>query len=120
MAVLNALLGLAVLLPALTNSFAVVVVSGLLFGGVFLSIVASSTALVRHNLPPGAWATGISAFTIVFAAGQIVGPTLVGWIADGAGGLERGLLVSAMALWVGAVVAWCQRPLASAAHNAPP
>ena len=111
MARLNALLGLAVLLPAVTQSFAVVVASGLLFGGVFLSIVASSTALVRHNLPPSAWATGISAFTVVFAAGQIVGPTLVGWIADGAGGLERGLLVSALALWLGAALAWRQRPL---------
>jgi predicted MFS family arabinose efflux permease len=113
MARLNALLGLAIVLPALTHSFAVVVVSGLLFGGVFLSIVASSTALVRHNLPPSAWATGISAFTVVFAAGQIVGPTLVGWIADGAGGLERGLLVSALALWLGAALAWRQRPLAT-------
>ena len=111
MARLNGLLGLAVLLPAVTQSFAVVVLSGLLFGGVFLSIVASSTALVRHNLPPSAWATGISAFTVVFAAGQIVGPTLVGWIADGAGGLERGLLVSALALWLGAALAWRQRPL---------
>ena len=44
MARLNGLLGLAVLLPAVTQSFAVVVLSGLLFGGVFLSIVASSTA----------------------------------------------------------------------------
>ena len=111
MARLNALLGLAIVLPALTHNFAVVVVSGLLFGGVFLSIVASSTALVRHNLPPSAWANGISAFTVVFAAGQIVGPTLVGWIADGAGGLERGLLVSALALWLGAALAWRQRAL---------
>ena len=112
MARLNALLGVAVVLPALTHSFGVVVFSGLLFGGVFLSIVASSTALVRHNLPPAAWATGISAFTIVFAAGQIVGPTLVGWIADGAGGLERGLLVSAISLC--ALLAWRQKPLAFA------
>jgi len=111
MARLNALLGLAVILPALTQSFSLIVVSGLLFGGVFLSIVASSTALVRHNLAPSAWAAGISAFTVVFAAGQIVGPTLVGWIADGAGGLQRGLLVSALALWLGAVLAWRQRPL---------
>jgi len=100
-----------VILPPLTQSFSLIVVSGLLFGGVFLSVVASSTALVRHNLPPSAWAAGISAFTVVFAAGQIVGPTLVGWIADGAGGLQRGLLVSALALWLGAVLAWRQRPL---------
>jgi hypothetical protein len=78
---------------------------------VFLSVVASTTALVRHNLPQGAWATGISAFTVVFAAGQIVGPTIVGLIADGPGGLSRGLVFSAGALWVGAALAWRQRPL---------
>lgn len=111
LALLNALLGVATVLPALTSAWPVVLASGLLFGGVFLSVVASTTALVRHNLPQARWASGISAFTIVFAAGQIVGPTMVGWIADGSGGLARGLVVSAGALWVGALVAWRQRPL---------
>lgn len=108
---LNALLGVATILPAVTGAWPVVLASGLLFGGVFLSVVASTTALVRHNLPQALWASGISAFTIVFAAGQIVGPTVVGWIADGPGGLARGLVFSACALWVGALVAWWQRPL---------
>jgi predicted MFS family arabinose efflux permease len=108
---LNALLGLATLLPALTSAWPVVLLSGLMFGGVFLSVVASTTALVRHNLPPEQWATGISAFTIVFAAGQIVGPTMVGWIADGPGGLARGLVYSAGALWLGAAVALRQKAL---------
>ena len=108
---LNALLGVATILPAITGAWPVVLGSGLLFGGVFLSVVASTTALVRHNLPQALWASGISAFTIVFAAGQIVGPTVVGWIADGPGGLARGLVFSACALWVGALVAWRQRPL---------
>ena len=116
MALLNGLLGVAIVLPALTQNFVLLLISGALFGGVFLSIVASTTALVRHNLPQSAWAKGISAFTIVFAAGQIVGPTMVGWIADGEGGLERGLLVSALALWLGSALAWRQKPLASRAH----
>lgn len=111
LAILNTLLGVATILPALTSSWGVVLASGLLFGGVFLSVVASTTALVRHNLPAEQWAAGISAFTIVFAAGQIVGPTIVGWIADGPGGLSRGLVFSALALWLGAVLAWRQRPL---------
>jgi predicted MFS family arabinose efflux permease len=111
MALLNGLLGLATVLPALTQSWPVVLVSGLLFGGVFLSVVASTTALVRHNLPPSAWAAGISAFTTVFAAGQIVGPTVVGWIADGPGGLARGLIFSAVALWLGALLALRQKAL---------
>ena len=108
---LNALLGLAAIVPALTTAWPLVLASGLLFGGVFLSVVASTTALVRHNLPPAQWATGISAFTIVFAAGQIVGPTVVGFIADGPGGLARGLVFSALALWVGAALALRQRAL---------
>ncbi|WOP15559.1 YbfB/YjiJ family MFS transporter [Ottowia sp. SB7-C50] len=112
LALLNALLGVATLVPALTGAWPLVLASGLLFGAVFLSVVASTTAFVRHNLPPVQWAAGISAFTIVFAAGQIVGPTVVGWIADGPGGLARGLLYSAAALWLGALLAWRQRPLA--------
>jgi len=111
LALLNALLGVATLLPALTSAWPVILASGILFGAVFLSIVASTTALVRHNLPQPAWGAGISAFTIVFAAGQIVGPTVVGWIADGPGGLARGLVFSALALWVGAGLAWRQKAL---------
>lgn len=111
LAILNALLGVATVLPAVTQSWPIVLASGLLFGGVFLSVVASTTALVRHNLPQTAWAAGISAFTTVFAAGQIVGPTVVGWIADGPGGLGRGLVVSALALWLGAALAWRQKAL---------
>ena len=33
----------------------------------FLSVVASSSALVRHNRPPAAWSSGIGVFTTVFA-----------------------------------------------------
>jgi predicted MFS family arabinose efflux permease len=111
LATLNALLGLATIVPALTQWWPLVLASGLVFGAVFLSVVASTTALVRHNLPPSAWAAGISAFTTVFAAGQIVGPTVVGWIADGPGGLARGLIFSAIALWLGALLALRQRAL---------
>ncbi|MFM2066223.1 MAG: hypothetical protein RLZZ584_1132, partial [Pseudomonadota bacterium] len=88
--------------------------SGLLFGAVFLSVVASTTALVRHNLPVAAWPAGITAFTAVFAAGQIVGPSLVGWVADGGGGLRGGLALSAGALALGAVFATRQRALPGA------
>lgn len=111
MALLNGLLVIATLLPVLSAHPVAVFVSGGLFGGVFLSVVASTTALVRHNLPPTAWPSGIAAFTVVFAAGQIVGPSLVGWLADGAGGLRSGLAVSAAVLAVGAVLAWRQKAL---------
>ena len=111
LAILNALLSVATLIPALTSAWPAMLLSGVLFGAVFLSVVASTTAMVKHNLPAAQWASGISAFTVVFAVGQIVGPTVVGWIADGPGGLQRGLVFSAAALLLGALVAWQQRPL---------
>ncbi len=123
LATLNALLGVATILPALTNVWPVVLLSGIVFGGVFLSVVASTTALVRHNLPASDWVKGISAFTTVFAVGQIIGPVVVGWIADassgpsvatnasGLQGLQRGLVFSAIALWLGAIFASRQRAL---------
>ncbi|MCU0940943.1 MAG: YbfB/YjiJ family MFS transporter [Hydrogenophaga sp.] len=108
---LNGWLALAAVLPVVGQGLPLAIVSGLLFGGVFLSVVASTTAFVRHNLPPAQWAQGISAFTICFAIGHIVGPVVVGFISDGAGGLARGLVFSAAALALGAVLAWRQRPL---------
>jgi len=111
LALLNALLALATLLPVVSVLPVVVFASGLLFGAVFLSLVASTTALVRHNLAPSHWPSGIAAFTIVFAAGQIVGPSAVGFIADHFGGLRAGFAFSAAVLALAAIVAWRQRPM---------
>jgi predicted MFS family arabinose efflux permease len=111
LALLNALLALATLLPVLSPHVLAVFGSGALFGAVFLSVVASTTALVRHNLPAAAWSRGITGFTIVFAVGQIIGPSVVGRIADGPGGLARGLAISAGLLALGALLAVGQRPL---------
>ncbi len=116
LAILTALCGLATLLPAILPpgpiGLAGVFISGLLFGGVFLSVVASTTMLVRHNLPVQAWPAGIAAFTTLFAIGQVVGPAMVGWIADNAGGLRAGLLLSASVLLLGALIASRQQSFA--------
>ena len=111
LAILNTVLCVACVLPALTSAAIAVFVSGIVFGAVFLSVVASTTALVRHNVAQESWSAGISAFTGVFAFGQIVGPTAVGWIADTPGGLERGLIVSAIALLIAAALASRQKAL---------
>jgi predicted MFS family arabinose efflux permease len=111
LALLNGLLGLATLIPAVTAHLGALLLSGILFGGVFLSVVASTTAWVRHNLVPAQWTQGITVFTVVFAVGQVVGPTAVGWIADSSGGLVAGLLASACVLWAGSALALWQKPL---------
>jgi len=60
--------------------------------------------------PAAKGAAGISAFTIMFAFGQIVGPMAIGFVSDGAG-LARGLVYSAILLAAGSVLAVLQKPL---------
>ena len=110
LAILNGLLAAATLIPAMLVHPLAAFISGTLFGATFLSAVASTTAFVRHNLPANQWPTGINAFTIVFALGQIVGPVVIGRVSDSAG-LTRGLVYSALVLAAGAVLAGCQKPL---------
>ncbi len=113
LAALSALLALATAIPVLFSGPVWAFISGALFGACFLSVVASTTAWVRHNLPAAQWASGISAFTAVFAAGQVIGPGGVGWLADGPAGLSGGLGLSAVCLLLGAALAWQQRALSS-------
>ncbi len=95
-------------LPLLGTSPPVLLLSGTLFGGSFLAVVAFTTLITRRTLPEHAWARGIAAFTVLFAAGQVAGPLLTGLLADRAGGLRLGLGVSAGVLLLGAVLAWGQ------------
>ena len=122
LAILNTLLGIASLIPALIAIYDIplsnlillsIFGSGVLFGAVFLSAVASTTAFVKHNMPSSDWVGGITAFTSIFAAGQIIGPTIAGWISDGQGGLARGLLFSGLALLLGGLIATRQKSLLS-------
>jgi MFS family permease len=120
LAILNTLLGCASLIPAVIAMqglelnkvvLGFIFLSGIIFGAVFLSAVASTTAFVKHNLPANEWVAGITAFTSIFAIGQVLGPTVVGWISDGQGGLEFGLLLSSIALLVGGAIATLQKSL---------
>jgi predicted MFS family arabinose efflux permease len=95
-------------LPLVSSQFVLMLVSAVLFGGSFLSVVASTTALARRNLPSSAWSAGIALFTVVFAAGQSFGPLISGVLSDGVGGLRTGLAWSAGVLAFGAVIAFAQ------------
>lgn len=111
LSLLSALLAVAALLPTLAANAALAMLSGLLFGCVFLALVSSTTALVRHNLPMPDWTLGIGLFTTVFALGQIIGPVVSGWLSDGAGQLTPGFWFSSAALALGFVLARFQRAL---------
>ncbi|WP_041230878.1 YbfB/YjiJ family MFS transporter [Deinococcus peraridilitoris] len=109
LAMLMFTLSLGAALPVVWSSTLASLFSAVLFGGTFLSVVAATTALVRHHLPPHDWSAGIAAFTVVFAVFQMVGPVLAGWAADLSGGLSVGLGSSAALLLLGAVIALGQQ-----------
>jgi predicted MFS family arabinose efflux permease len=97
-------------LPLVSSALPVMLVSAVCFGGSFLSVVAATTALARRYLPSSAWSAGIALFTVIFAAGQSLGPLVSGILSDGAGGLRAGLGWSAAVLALGAVIALVQAP----------
>lgn len=53
----------------------------------------------------------------MFAAGQIAGPLLAGWMADLTGSLAPGLAVSAISLVAGVLLALTQREVIAEEEN---
>ncbi|PZA06855.1 YbfB/YjiJ family MFS transporter [Meiothermus sp. PNK-Is4] len=96
-------------LPLLSRAFLPMLGSALLFGS-FLSVVTAITALLRRALPPAQWGYGIAVFTVIFAAGQSLGPWLAGLLTDALGGLQAGFAASVGVLVLGGLVARLQRP----------
>ncbi len=108
-AVVLAVVAAGALLPLAFDGTAAALASAVLFGGSFLMAPAATTALARRFLPRHAWSAGIAAFTVVFAAGQCLGPVASGIVSDGSGGLGAGLAASAAVLVCAALAAALQR-----------
>jgi predicted MFS family arabinose efflux permease len=98
-------------LPVLGHSTALLALSALVFGLAFSTVTTSTTAFVRLNVPPSAWAGAIAALTIVFGIGQTLGPFVVGAITDAFGSLAYALNISAATLLVAAIMAAMQGKL---------
>ena len=124
LAIITLLMGVACLIPALISMFtqttphdpgwlitSTIYLSGLVFGSGVLAAVATTTVFVRNNLPQSQWVAGIAVFTSLFAVGQVVGPTVIGWVSDGSGGLSRGFVLSAGILLLCTVLSLLQKPL---------
>lgn len=109
MALIMAVLALGALLPLLGSGYLVMLSSAALFGVAMFSVPSSVSSLIKRSLPKPTWGSVMAAFTIVFAAGQTVGPVAAGWLADLFGSLRPGLTASVAALLLGAVVALTQR-----------
>lgn len=96
-------------LPLLSTDTGLMFASAALFGGAFLAVSTAFAQIVRRALPADRWTAAMGAATALFAVGQAVGPSLVGVLADRAGGLGVGLTASAGCLAAGTVLALCQR-----------
>ncbi|MCL4745163.1 MAG: YbfB/YjiJ family MFS transporter [Burkholderiaceae bacterium] len=109
MAAVLAVLAIGAWLPLASASLPAMLLSAALFGCAMFSVPAAVNTLVKHSLGKPAWGSAMATFTIVFAAGQIIGPTVTGWLADLYGSLRPGLALSVAVLFAGAVAATVQR-----------
>ncbi|MDD3444985.1 MAG: YbfB/YjiJ family MFS transporter [Zavarzinia sp.] len=110
-ALANATAGAAAILPLVATGDVTLALSGLVFGGSFLTVVSTTTQFVRRNLPPAAVTAGIGAFTTAFGLGQTLGPVISGAVTDALGTLSAGLWGSAFTLFGAAVLGLVQRDL---------
>ncbi|MER0239634.1 YbfB/YjiJ family MFS transporter [Fulvimarina sp. MAC8] len=117
-AILSLILAVASSLVALSQSPIVLFVSAAMVGGTFLAVVASTTAFVRRNYTEDHWSAGISAMTIAFGIGQILGPVGVGFLSDITGGVSAGQWISTALLVAGAGFAAMQRDFGASAKRA--
>ena len=103
----------AAALPLPASSLPAMLASAALFGAGMFSTPSAVSTLIRKQLPKPAWGGAMAVFTILFAIGQIVGPTVTGWLADLYGSLRPGLALSVAVLLAGAVMALWQKDVAS-------
>ena len=94
-------------LPLLSSSLPMLLVSAALVGGAFFMTPGAIMALVRATMPAAQWAKAMNLFTFIFAIGQGVGPVAAGWIADTAG-LNAAMLAGALVLLFAAALAMAQ------------
>ena len=97
-------------LPLLSSSLPMLLVSAALVGGAFFMTPGAIMALVRATMPAAQWAKAMNLFTFIFAIGQGVGPVAAGWIADTAG-LNAAMLAGALVLLVSGGLALLQKRL---------
>lgn len=101
-----------IVLPALSNHPAAVLLGAVMYGGTFLGVVGMTLAFGRAINPAGA-ARMMGLLTAVFGIGQIIGPVLAAWLAR-QGGWSPALLMASAVVLLGAPLllageAWARR-----------
>lgn len=110
---------IGVALPLLGGGLPMALLSALLFGGSMLAAPPAVTHFIRDTLPRAYWVSAMASITACFGVGQIIGPELVGYLADSRGGISTGFAASAASLFLGMIAALCQRPVTQTHVAAP-
>lgn len=110
---------IGVMLPLLGSGLVMALLSALLFGGSMLAAPPAITHFIRDTLPRAYWVSAMASITACFGVGQIIGPELVGYLADSRGGISAGFTASAASLGLGMIAALCQRPVTQSQAAAP-
>ena len=109
LAAVMTVLSLGCAIPLFSSSLLLIMVSGMLVGGAFLSVVSAVTNIARCSLPSHSWAGGIALFTLIFSIGQTLGPVVAGVLADYSHNFNSGFALSAACLALGAILALLQK-----------
>jgi MFS family permease len=96
-------------LPLVSTAPPAMLASAAIFGGAFFIPPAAVTEIARRTLPRPAWGSALATYTVVFGAGQPIGPALAGAIADASGTLFAGLLAAVLVMLAAAGAAALQR-----------
>ncbi|MFC4150009.1 YbfB/YjiJ family MFS transporter [Micromonospora mangrovi] len=113
LAALLGALGVGAALALLAPWPPVILASAIIYGATFMGVPAAVTALIKSATPPADWTGTLSAFTVLFAAGQTAGPWIAGVLADGTSAAAT-LAWTATLCGTAAVVAATVRPQRSA------
>jgi predicted MFS family arabinose efflux permease len=98
-------------LPVVWPGSSSLLISAVVFGLSVFMAPSAVTNFTRQNLPPESWGQAISLFTVVFAVAQTLGPYGAGLIGDLSKNIGTSLLVAAILLLFGAIIALMQKPL---------
>jgi predicted MFS family arabinose efflux permease len=104
-----AVLTVGTALPLLDRGSTMITFSALLCGASFLAVASAVTVVAGRSLGAAAATPAVASLTIVFAVGQCLGPAVTGFVADHAGGIRTGLVLSTTVLAIGSLSALAQR-----------
>lgn len=94
---------LGIILPALTDSAAAVIISAVLFGGTFIGIVSLVLTMAGRFYPTKP-AKLMGKMTLTYGVAQIIAPAITGNLAERLGNYNLGLWIAAAMVLLGAII----------------